>query len=83
MALVSLRQLLDYAAENSFAVPAFNISNMEQVQAIMQAADACNSPVIMQGSASANSYAGEVVLRPLKIVETERSGVAIFSPRKR
>ncbi|MEY3882271.1 MAG: hypothetical protein RIQ94_3067 [Pseudomonadota bacterium] len=47
MALVSLRQLLDYAAEHNFAVPAFNVSNMEQVQAIMQAADACDSPVIM------------------------------------
>ena len=65
MALVSLRQLLDYAAENSFAVPAFNVSNMEQVQAIMQAADACDSPVIMQGSAGANNYAGEVFLRHL------------------
>jgi len=65
MALVSLRQLLDYAAEHNFAVPAFNISNMEHVQAIMQAADACNSPVIMQGSAGANSYAGEVFLRHL------------------
>jgi fructose-bisphosphate aldolase class II len=65
MALVSLRQLLDYAAEHGFAVPAFNISNMEQVQAIMQAADACDSPVIMQGSAGANRYAGEVFLRHL------------------
>lgn len=65
MALVSLRQLLDYAAEYAFAVPAFNVSNMEQVQAIMQAADACDSPVIMQGSAGANRYAGEVFLRHL------------------
>ncbi len=65
MALISLRQLLDYAAEHSFAVPAFNASNMEQVQAIMQAADACNSPVIIQGSAGANRYAGEVFLRHL------------------
>jgi len=65
VALISLRQLLDYAAEHSFAVPAFNISNMEQVQAIMQAADACDSPVIMQGSAGANRYAGEVFLRHL------------------
>ncbi|TPQ24613.1 class II fructose-bisphosphate aldolase [Methylomonas koyamae] len=65
MALVSLRQLLDYAAEHNFAVPAFNISNMEQVQAIMQAADACDSPVIMQGSAGANRYAGEIFLRHL------------------
>ncbi len=65
MAFVSLRQLLDYAAEHDFAVPAFNVSNMEQVQAIMQAADACDSPVIMQGSAGANRYAGEVFLRHL------------------
>ncbi len=65
MALLSLRQLLDYAAEHDFAVPAFNISNMEQVQAIMQAANACDSPVIMQGSAGANRYAGEVFLRHL------------------
>jgi fructose-bisphosphate aldolase class II len=56
---------LDYAAEHDFAIPAFNVSNMEQVQAIMQAADACDSPVIMQGSAGANSYAGEVFLRHL------------------
>ena len=65
MALISLRQLLDYAAENDFAVPAFNISNMEQVQAIMQAAYAVDSPVIMQVSAGANRYAGEVFLRHL------------------
>lgn len=65
MALVSLRQLLDYAAEHNFGIPAFNVSNMEQVQAIMQAADACDSPVIMQGSAGANRYAGEVFLRHL------------------
>lgn len=65
MAIISLKQLLDYAAEHGFAVPAFNISNMEQVQAIMQAADACDSPVIMQGSAGANRYAGEIFLRHL------------------
>lgn len=72
MALVSLRQLLDYAAEHSFAVPAFNISNMEQVQAIMQAADACDSPVIMQGSAGANRYAGEIFLRHLILAAVEQ-----------
>jgi fructose-bisphosphate aldolase class II len=72
MALISLRQLLDYAAEHSFAVPAFNISNMEQVQAIMQAADACDSPVIMQGSAGANRYAGEVFLRHLILAAVEQ-----------
>ncbi len=72
MALVSLRQLLDYAAEHNFAVPAFNASNMEQVQAIMQAADACNSPVIIQGSAGANKYAGEVFLRHLILAAVEQ-----------
>jgi len=72
MALVSLRQLLDYAAENAFAVPAFNVSNMEQVQAIMQAADACDSPVIMQGSAGANNYAGEIFLRHLILAAVEQ-----------
>lgn len=72
MALVSLRQLLDYAAEHSFAIPAFNVSNMEQVQAIMQAADACDSPVIMQGSAGANRYADEVFLRHLILAAVEQ-----------
>ncbi len=72
MALVSLRQVLDYAAEHEFAVPAFNASNMEQVQAIMQAADACDSPVIIQGSAGANRYAGEVFLRHLILAAVEQ-----------
>ena len=65
MALISMRQLLDYAAENSFGLPAFNVNNMEQVHAIMRAADAVDSPVIMQGSAGARSYAGEPFLRHL------------------
>ena len=65
MALISLRQLLDHAAENAYGMPAFNVNNMEQVHAIMQAADECNSPVIMQGSAGARSYAGEPFLRHL------------------
>jgi len=65
MALISMRQLLDYAAENDFGLPAFNVNNMEQVHAIMQAADAVDSPVIMQGSAGARSYAGEPFLRHL------------------
>ncbi|VAW51532.1 Fructose-bisphosphate aldolase class II [hydrothermal vent metagenome] len=65
MALISLRQLLDHAAENGYGMPAFNVNNMEQVHAIMQAADECNSPVIMQGSAGARSYAGEPFLRHL------------------
>ncbi len=65
MALISLRQLLDHAAENGYGMPAFNVNNMEQIHAIMQAADACNSPVILQGSAGARSYAGEPFLRHL------------------
>ena len=65
MTLISLRQLLDYAAENDFGMPAFNVNNMEQVHSIMQAADECDSPVIMQGSAGARSYAGEPFLRHL------------------
>ncbi|MFV2054965.1 MAG: class II fructose-bisphosphate aldolase [Thiohalomonadales bacterium] len=72
MAIVSLRQLLDYAAENSFGMPAFNVNNMEQVHAIMQAADAVNSPVIMQGSAGARSYAGEAFLRHLICAAVEQ-----------
>jgi len=65
MALVSLRQLLDHAAENSYGLPAFNVNNLEQVKAIMEAADKTNSPVIMQGSAGARKYAGEAFLRHL------------------
>ncbi|MEX1168066.1 MAG: class II fructose-bisphosphate aldolase [Hydrogenophaga sp.] len=65
MALITLRQLLDHAAEHGYGLPAFNVNNMEQVQAIMQAADAVNSPVILQGSAGARSYAGEPFLRHL------------------
>ena len=65
MALVSLRQLLDHAAENGYGLPAFNVNNLEQIQAIMQAADECNSPVIMQGPAGARKYAGEAFLRHL------------------
>ena len=55
MALISLRQLLDHAAENSYGVPAFNVNNMEQIQAIMQAAKATDSPVILQASRGARS----------------------------
>jgi len=60
-----MRQLLDHAAENGYGIPAFNVNNLEQIQAIMQAADECNSPVIMQGSAGARKYAGEAFLRHL------------------
>ncbi len=65
MALISMRELLDYAADQGFGLPAFNVNNMEQVHAIMQAADEVDSPVIMQGSAGARSYAGEPFLRHL------------------
>jgi fructose-bisphosphate aldolase, class II len=65
MALISMRQLLDHAAEHGYGLPAFNVNNMEQVQAIMQAAAAVDSPVILQGSAGARSYAGEPFLRHL------------------
>ena len=65
MALISMRQLLDHAAENGYGVPAFNVNNLEQVQAIMQAADKTDSPVIMQASAGARKYAGEAFLRHL------------------
>ena len=71
MALITLRELLDYAADNSFGMPAFNVNNMEQVHAIMQAADETDSPVIMQGSAGARSYAGEPFLRHLIIAAQE------------
>ena len=72
MALMSMRQLLDYAAEHDFAIPAFNINNMEQVQAIMQAANAVDSPVILQGSAGSRKYAGEPFLRHLILAAIEQ-----------
>jgi fructose-bisphosphate aldolase class II len=63
MPLVSLRQLLDHAAEHGYGIPAFNVNNMEQVKAIMEAAAATDSPVILQASAGARKYAGEAFLR--------------------
>ncbi len=65
MALIALRQLLDHAADNGYGVPAFNVNNLEQIQSIMQAADACDAPVILQASAGARKYAGEPFLRKL------------------
>src|SRR5690554_2487533 len=65
MALVSMRQLLDHAAENGYGIPAFNVNNLEQVQAIMEAAAETDSPVIMQASAGARKYAGEGFLKYL------------------
>jgi fructose-bisphosphate aldolase class II len=60
-----MRQLLDHAAEHHYAIPAFNVNNLEQVQAIMEAAAEVNAPVIMQGSAGARKYAGEAFLKHL------------------
>jgi len=65
MALVSMRQLLDHAAENGYGIPAFNVNNLEQVQAIMEAAAETDAPVIMQASAGARKYAGEKFLAHL------------------
>lgn len=71
MALITLRQLLDHAAEHNYGVPAFNVNNLEQVRAIMLAADATNSPVIMQASAGARKYAGTQFLRHLILAAME------------
>lgn len=71
MPLISLRQLLDHAAEHSYGVPAFNVNNLEQMRAIMEAADATNSPVIVQASAGARSYAGAPFLRHLILAAIE------------
>ncbi|MAY31826.1 MAG: fructose-bisphosphate aldolase class II [Rhodovulum sp.] len=65
MARITLRQLLDHAAENDYAVPAFNMSNMEQGLAIMAAADETGSPVILQASRGARAYANDIVLAKL------------------
>lgn len=65
MPLVSMRQLLDHAAEHGYGIPAYNVNNLEQVQAIMEAAAEVNAPVIMQGSAGARKYAGEPFLKHL------------------
>jgi fructose-bisphosphate aldolase class II len=71
MALISMRQLLDHAAENGYGLPAFNVNNMEQIQGIMEAAAAVDSPVILQGSAGARKYAGEPFLRHLVAAAVE------------
>ena len=63
MALITLRQLLDHAAEQGYGVPAFNINNMEQGLAILKAAQSCDAPVILQASRGARSYAGDIMLR--------------------
>ena len=71
MAVISLRQLLDHAGEHSYGVPAFNVNNLEQMRAIMLAADATNSPVIVQASAGARKYAGAPFLRHLILAAIE------------
>ena len=65
MTAISLRQLLDHAAEHGYGVPAFNINNMEQLLAIMQAADKTNAPVILQASRGARSYAGDMMIKKM------------------
>lgn len=71
MPLVSMRQLLDHAAEKGYGVPAFNVNNMEQIKAIMEAARETQSPVILQGSVGARKYAGEPFLRHLVAAAVE------------
>jgi fructose-bisphosphate aldolase class II len=71
MAFISLRQMLDHAAENGYGVPAFNVNNLEQIQAIMEAAQATDSPVILQASAGARKYAGEAYLRHMMLAAVE------------
>ncbi len=71
MALISMRQLLDHAAEHNYGVPAFNVNNLEQMRAIMLAANATNSPVIVQASAGARKYAGAPFLRHLILAAIE------------
>ena len=71
MALVSMRQLLDHAAEFSYGLPAFNVNNLEQMRAIMEAADKVDAPVIVQASAGARKYAGAPFLRHLILAAVE------------
>jgi fructose-bisphosphate aldolase class II len=71
MAIISLRQLLDHAAEFGYGVPAFNVNNLEQIHAIMEAAEETDSPVILQASAGARKYAGEAYLRHMVLAAAE------------
>lgn len=71
MALISMRQLLDHAAEHNYGLPAFNVNNLEQMRAVMEAADACDSPVIIQASAGARKYAGAPFLKHLIMAASE------------
>ena len=72
MAFISLRQLLDHAADHQYGVPAFNVNNLEQIHAIMEAAEETRSPVILQASAGARKYAGEPYLRHMVIAAVEQ-----------
>ncbi len=71
MALVSMRELLDHAAVNGYGIPAFNVNNLEQVQAVMSAADEVGAPVILQASAGARKYAGEAFIKHLILAAVE------------
>ena len=71
MPLVAMRQLLDHAAENGYGVAAFNVNNMEQIQAIMEAARETQSPVIVQASRGARSYTNDNFLRHLMLAAAE------------
>jgi len=71
MALISMRQLLDHAAEYGYGIPAFNVNNLEQMRAIMEAAAKTNSPVIVQASAGARKYAGSNFLRHMILAAIE------------
>lgn len=71
MSLVSMRELLDHAAENGYGIPAFNVNNLEQVQAVMAAANETGAPVILQASAGARKYAGESFIKHLILAAVE------------
>jgi fructose-bisphosphate aldolase, class II len=71
MAIVALRQILDHAAEYNYGIPAFNVNNLEQILAVMEAAQETDSPVILQASASARKYAGEHYLRHMMLAAIE------------
>ncbi len=71
MALVSMRELLDHAATNGYGIPAFNVNNLEQVQAVMAAAEEVGAPVILQASAGARKYAGESFIKHLILAAVE------------
>lgn len=72
MPLITLRELLDHAAENSYGMPAYNVNNLEQVRAVMEAANEVNSPVIMQASAGARKYSGiDFLMHLIRAAEDE------------